>query len=268
MIRSDTILAALQQLVRFVGRERTGGYRTAMTSSFSRRAEAETPTEQAPAEIRRQLEHGEVDAVLTQGVRGRHPATAFPRHPDRRLLAQPGRALLRRPDLKAAPARGPSRNPGTRTGYPRRYRHRQRQPLSLDQVGRRHPRHHQTLLSAHPGYRRTPKRKSTKLGNQDTTNGSRVAPSAQAVANVLRGSVGDCKASGAVPVQDGIRRCVGSARHEASLKERTTLLQQMCSPDHARGGDCANAIAGVRRASTARPGLGRAVHHDLDNMNA
>ena len=163
MISSDTILAALQQLVRFVGRERTGGYRTAMTSSFSRRAESETPTEQAPAEIRGQLEHGEVDAVLTQGVRGRHPAPAFPRHPDRRLLAQPGRALLRRPDRKAAPARGPSRNPGIRTGYPRRYRHRQRQPLSLDQVGRRHPRHHQTLLSAHPGYRRTPKENQQNL---------------------------------------------------------------------------------------------------------
>jgi len=107
------------------------------------------------------------DVHLVMGNDATHKTPAIQRwHPDRRLLAQPGRALLRRPDRKSGPARGPSLDPGTRTGRPRPYRHRQRQfqTLSLDQVGRRHPRHHQTLLSAHPGYRRTPEENQQNFG--------------------------------------------------------------------------------------------------------
>ncbi len=90
---------------------------------------------------------------------GRPSALACPLHADRRLLAQPGRALLRALDRKTAPARGPSLDPGTRTGHSALHRHRQRQPptLPMDQVRRRYPGNHQALLSANARYRRTPK---------------------------------------------------------------------------------------------------------------
>ena len=65
-------------------------------------------------------------------------------------LAQPGRALLRAPDRKAASARGPSLDRGTRTGDPKRHRHRQPKTVPMDQVRRRHPRNHQTLLPDDP----------------------------------------------------------------------------------------------------------------------
>ena len=91
---------------------------------------------------------------------GQPSTLACPFHADRRLLAQPGRALLRAPDRKAAPARGPSLDRGTRTGDPKLYRHRQRQPktVPMDQVRRRHPRNHQALLPEDTRNRRTAKR--------------------------------------------------------------------------------------------------------------
>ena len=97
---------------------------------------------------------------------GRPSALASPLHPDRRLLAQPGRALLRAVDRKAAPARGPSLDPGTRTGHSRLHRQRQCQPqtLPLDQVSRRHPGHNQTLLPAYSRCRRTTKGNHQNFG--------------------------------------------------------------------------------------------------------
>ena len=58
---------------------------------------------------------------------------------------------------KTTAPRYPSFDAGTRTRHPPLHRHRQRRPatLPLDQVRRRHPRHHQTLLPAHPRYRPT-----------------------------------------------------------------------------------------------------------------
>ena len=84
---------------------------------------------------------------------------ACPLHADRRLLAEPGRALLRPPDRKTTAARGPSFDRGTRTRHLPLHRHRQRKPatLPMDQGRRRHPRHHQTVLPAHSRNCRAPK---------------------------------------------------------------------------------------------------------------
>ena len=65
-------------------------------------------------------------------------------HADIRLLAQPGRALVRRAHPQAVAARrGPFHPPG------RLHRQAQREPkaLQMDEVRRRHPRRRQTLLS-------------------------------------------------------------------------------------------------------------------------
>ena len=58
----------------------------------------------------------------------RPSALVFPLHPDRRLLAQPSRALLRRVDREIDPARGPSVDTGTRTGHSELHRHRHTDP--------------------------------------------------------------------------------------------------------------------------------------------
>ena len=89
---------------------------------------------------------------------------ACPFHADRRLLAQPGRALLLAPDRKAAPAQGPSLDRGTRTGDPKLHRHRQPRTVPMDQAHRRHPRNHQALLPEDTRNRRTAKRNHQNFG--------------------------------------------------------------------------------------------------------
>ena len=79
--------------------------------SFLRSLEARGPRRPRRASGDGQLRHPQ-DA-RHPALAGWPSALACPLHPDRRLLAQPGRALLRRPDRKAAPARGPSLDPGT-----------------------------------------------------------------------------------------------------------------------------------------------------------
>ena len=63
----------------------------------------------------------------------RSSALACPLHADRRLLAQPGRALLRAVDRETASARCPSFEAGTRAGHSPLHRHRQRRPTPLCQ---------------------------------------------------------------------------------------------------------------------------------------
>ena len=82
----------------------------------------------------------------------RRPALACPFHADLGLMAQPGRALLRRSDGKADPARRSPIDRRTGAGNHRLHRDRQRGPqaVPMAQVGRRHPGIHQALLPQDP----------------------------------------------------------------------------------------------------------------------
>ena len=79
-------------------------------------------------------------------------ALACPFHADLCLMAQPGRALLRRSDGKADPARRSPIDRRTGAGNHRLHRDRQRGPqaVPMAQVGRRHPGIHQALLPQDP----------------------------------------------------------------------------------------------------------------------
>ena len=100
--------------------------------------------------------YGDPQDTCRSTLAGPASPLACPLHPDRRLLAQPGRALLRPADRETDPARGPSFDAGTGTGHSELHRHRQRRPatLPMDRVRRRHPCRHQALLPANPRNRR------------------------------------------------------------------------------------------------------------------
>jgi len=82
-----------------------------------------------------------VRAVMARG-------TGRPLHADIRLVAQSGRALVRRAYAQAAASRGAPVNSATRNRHPGLHRDAQRKPktLQVDQVRRRHPRRRQALL--------------------------------------------------------------------------------------------------------------------------
>ena len=76
-------------------------------------------------------------------------ARARPLHAAVSIVAQPGRARVRRTDSPAVKAGRASLDPAARSRHPRLHRHPQRAPqtLPMDQVRRRHPRRRQALLS-------------------------------------------------------------------------------------------------------------------------
>ena len=71
-------------------------------------------------------------------------------HADQRLVAQPRRALVRRADREADPARRPSQHARAGSGDPAVHRGHQRSPqaLRVDQDRRRDPRQRRALLSS------------------------------------------------------------------------------------------------------------------------
>ena len=121
-----------------------GPYRAAFSScsaghavSTARRRSAEVPAHsRSPGPRRPRRPSGDGQRRNPQDPCGsalasRSSALACPLHADRRLLAQPGRALLRAVDRETASARCPSFDAGTRAGHSPLHRHRQRRPTDF-----------------------------------------------------------------------------------------------------------------------------------------
>ena len=117
------------------------------------RSSSSTIEANVPADLDVHLVMDNYGTHKTAAIRGwlaRASALSRALHPDLRLLAQPGRALVRPAHRQAAPARRPPHVAELEpTSAPSSTTQRQPKPVRLDQVRRRDPRITRRILSTH-----------------------------------------------------------------------------------------------------------------------